>query len=152
EPEPAAAAGRAKTALSGGGAADGMFTSGATGGPKGVGATPEGGAGGGVGGGWGGGPGGRGVVHAPPGFGGSTDEIWVPLLSGAAVVVAPFGTVDGAVLAALDLTVVHVTAGLLGVLAEESPECFAGVREVLTGGDVVSPAAVALIRAACPEV
>ncbi|MBW5426081.1 AMP-binding protein, partial [Streptomyces sp. BG9H] len=50
------------------------------------------------------------------------------------------------------VSAVHVTAGLFRVLAEESPECFAGLREVLTGGDVVPAGSMARVREACPEV
>ncbi|WP_158709023.1 AMP-binding protein, partial [Streptomyces sp. NRRL S-920] len=50
------------------------------------------------------------------------------------------------------VTALHVTAGLFRVLAEESPECFAGLREVLTGGDVVPAGAVARVREVCPGV
>ncbi len=37
------------------------------------------------------------------------------------------------------------------MFAQESPECFAGVREVWTGGDVVPAAAVRRVRAVCPD-
>ncbi|MEU1879905.1 amino acid adenylation domain-containing protein [Streptosporangium sp. NPDC020072] len=96
------------------------------------------------------------LFHAPHAFDASTYELWVPLLSGGQVVVAPAGNVDAAGIRALvgrhDLTHVHVTAGLFRVIAEEDPDAFAGVREVLTGGDVVSPAAVRQVREANPGV
>ncbi|WP_181809781.1 AMP-binding protein, partial [Streptomyces shenzhenensis] len=50
------------------------------------------------------------------------------------------------------LSHVFVTAGLLRVLAEEDPGCFAGLREVLTGGDVVPAWVVAAVLEACPGV
>ncbi|WP_031006988.1 AMP-binding protein, partial [Streptomyces rimosus] len=82
-------------------------------------------------------------------------ELWVPLLNGGCVVVAPPADLDGATLARLTaghaLTAVHVTAGLFRVLAQETPECFAGLRHVLTGGDVVPPEAVARVTEACPQ-
>ncbi|MFD0891334.1 AMP-binding protein, partial [Streptosporangium algeriense] len=96
------------------------------------------------------------LFHAPHAFDASTYELWVPLLSGGQVVVAPAGNVDAAGIRALvrrhELTHVHVTAGLFRVVAEEDPDAFAGVREVLTGGDVVSPAAVRRVREANPGV
>jgi acyl-CoA synthetase (AMP-forming)/AMP-acid ligase II/acyl carrier protein len=46
---------------------------------------------------------------------------------------------------------VHVTAGLFRVVADEAPECFAGVAEVLTGGDVISAKAVRQVLEACPD-
>ncbi|WP_345025632.1 non-ribosomal peptide synthetase, partial [Actinomadura keratinilytica] len=133
-----------------------MFTSGSTGVPKGVVATHGGVAGLAADCGWGVGAGDRVLLHAPHVFDASTYEIWVPLVGGGAVVVASSGQVGGRELERLvkahGVTHVHVTAGLLGLLAEESPGSFAGVREVLTGGDVVSVSAVEAVRAACPGV
>ncbi|MFE2164046.1 non-ribosomal peptide synthase/polyketide synthase [Streptomyces sp. NPDC059447] len=131
-----------------------MFTSGSTGEPKGIVATHGGVTGLVLDRGWSVGAGDRVLLHAPHAFDASTFEVWVPLVRGAAVVVAPAGVVDGAALgglvAAHGVTVVHVTAGLFGVLAEESPEVFAGVAEVLTGGDVVPAGSVARVSAASP--
>nr|WP_272918037.1 non-ribosomal peptide synthetase [Actinomadura rayongensis] len=133
-----------------------MYTSGSTGVPKGVAATHRGVAGLALDSGWGVGPGSRVLLHAPVAFDASTYEIWVPLLSGGQIAVAPPGRIDATVLrsliAAFDVTAVHVTAGLLGALAQEAPDCFAGLDEVLTGGDVVSRDAVAAVMAACPGV
>jgi amino acid adenylation domain-containing protein len=96
------------------------------------------------------------LFHAPHAFDASSYELWVPLLSGGTVVVAPPEAMDAATLRQLigahDLTHVHVTAGLFRVLAEKDPACFAGVREVLTGGDVVPPAAVRRVLSHHPGV
>ncbi|WP_020647588.1 non-ribosomal peptide synthetase, partial [Amycolatopsis balhimycina] len=96
------------------------------------------------------------LFHAPHAFDASSYELWVPLLSGGTVVVAPEERVDAAVLRRLvtdrDLTHVHVTAGLFRVLAEQDPWCFSGVREVLTGGDVVPAGAVRRVLEANPGV
>ncbi|MFJ6392190.1 amino acid adenylation domain-containing protein [Streptomyces sp. NPDC091972] len=95
------------------------------------------------------------LFHAPHAFDISLFEVWVPLACGARIVVAGPGVVDAAAVRrhiAAGVTHVHVTAGLFRVLAEEAPECFAGAREVLTGGDVVPVRAVERVRAACPEV
>ncbi|MER6085764.1 amino acid adenylation domain-containing protein, partial [Streptomyces sp. NPDC001833] len=102
---------------------------------------------------WGVSAGDRVLFHAPHAFDASSYEIWVALLGGATVVVAPDVEVDSGVLrswvSAYGLTHVHVTAGLFRVL---DPDCFTGVREVLTGGDVVPVESVRRVVEACPGV
>ncbi|WP_034484982.1 non-ribosomal peptide synthetase [Actinomadura oligospora] len=131
-----------------------MFTSGSTGEPKGVAVThanvaalvsdPW----------WRLDAGARVLAHAPFAFDASVFEVWAPLAQGAGVAVAPPGDLGAAeirdLIARHGLTHVHVTAGMFRVLADEDPGCFASLREVLTGGDVVPPGAVARVRDACP--
>ncbi|MGW6789409.1 amino acid adenylation domain-containing protein [Streptomyces chartreusis] len=133
-----------------------MYTSGSTGTPKGV-AVPHASVAALVGEpGWGVGPGDAVLFHAPHAFDISLFEVWVPLASGGRIVVADRSTaVDDATVRrhiADGVTHVHVTAGLFRVLADEAPDCFDGVHEVLTGGDVVPLEAVERVRAACPDV
>ncbi|MGB3443712.1 MAG: amino acid adenylation domain-containing protein, partial [Actinophytocola sp.] len=89
------------------------------------------------------------LLHAPHAFDIADYELFVPLVTGGEVVLAPPGRLDVAALGALvareGITAVHLTAGLFRVVAEEAPESLAGVREILTGGDVVSPTAVARV-------
>ncbi|MFE7598445.1 amino acid adenylation domain-containing protein [Streptomyces sp. NPDC057494] len=96
------------------------------------------------------------LLHSPYSFDASTMELWVPLLSGRQVVVMPAGEVTAVSLAevvsSFGVTALWLTAGLFAVVAEEDPGCLAGVREVWAGGDVLSPVAVARVRAACPEI
>ncbi|WP_160310998.1 non-ribosomal peptide synthetase, partial [Streptomyces sp. 150FB] len=162
-----AAAATATAAAVGGGAEEGsgaparpeglayvMYTSGSTGEPKGVAITHRDVVELALDGSWQSGQHERILLHAPHAFDISTYEVWVPLLTGGQVVVAPAEQIDAAALRNLltqeKITSVHLTAGLFRVIAEQDPECFAGVREVLTGGDVVSPAAVQRVLDACP--
>ncbi|MFE0043042.1 amino acid adenylation domain-containing protein [Streptomyces albireticuli] len=132
-----------------------MFTSGSTGRPKGVAITQgnlaalaadrwwtEGGAD-------------RVLLHSPHAFDAFNLEVWVPLLTGGEVVVAPPERLDPAALsritAATGITGLWLTAGLFEAFATEDPTCLAGLRQVWTGGDVVSPAAVRAVRDALPE-
>ncbi|MET7938404.1 amino acid adenylation domain-containing protein, partial [Streptomyces sp. NPDC005322] len=95
------------------------------------------------------------LVQANHAFDASTYEVWMTLARGGRLVVLPPGEQDaaarGRVIAARGVTNVHATAGLFRVLAEESPEIFAGVREVSTGGDVVSASAIRALLAAHPQ-
>ncbi|PPK68804.1 non-ribosomal peptide synthetase [Actinokineospora auranticolor] len=132
-----------------------MYTSGSTGTPKGV-AVPHHGVAALVGDpGWAVEPGDAVLLHAPHAFDASLYEIWVPLVSGARVVIAAPGPVDARRLreaVAGGVTMAHLTAGSFRAVAEESPESFAGLREVLTGGDLVPVHAVDRVRRACPGV
>ncbi|SDU45155.1 nonribosomal peptide synthetase CepA [Amycolatopsis keratiniphila] len=131
-----------------------MYTSGSTGTPKGV-TIPHGGVAELVGDpGWTVGPGDAILMHAPHSFDASLYEIWVPLVSGARVVIAEPGVVDARRLreaVAAGVTRAHLTAGGFRAVAEEAPESFAGLAEVLTGGDLVPVHAVERVRAVSPR-
>ncbi|MEU6405194.1 non-ribosomal peptide synthetase [Streptomyces sp. NPDC046985] len=94
------------------------------------------------------------LMLAPYAFNVSTYELWVPLTHGGRLVAPPAGDLDVARIHRLiveeRITGVHLTAGLFRVLAEEAPQCLAGVREVLTGGDVIAPTAVQRVLARNP--
>ncbi|MFD9906174.1 alpha/beta fold hydrolase, partial [Streptomyces sp. NPDC059063] len=94
-------------------------------------------------------------LHAPHALDAFLFEAWVPRTTGGRVVVAGPGVVDAREVrryVADGVTTLHLTAGTFRVLAGETPECFTGLREVLTGGDVVPAAAVARVRETCPDV
>ncbi|MEU4947168.1 amino acid adenylation domain-containing protein [Kitasatospora aureofaciens] len=95
------------------------------------------------------------LMHSPHSFDASTFELWTPLLTGRRVVVAPAEDLTAQSLARLvaehGVTWLFLTIGLFGLFAEEDAACFAGLRQVWTGGDVVSPTLVARVRAACPR-
>ncbi|MEN3304154.1 MAG: hypothetical protein V7603_356 [Micromonosporaceae bacterium] len=94
------------------------------------------------------------LLHSPLAFDASTYELWVPLLRGGEVVVAPPGDLDTEALRRLvtghGVTGLWLTSGLFRVVAQDAPDCLAGAGEVWTGGDVVSAAAVRRVLAACP--
>ncbi|WP_433399574.1 amino acid adenylation domain-containing protein [Streptomyces sp. CA-146814] len=94
------------------------------------------------------------LLVAPYAFDASLHGLWMPLLRGATSVVAADDDVAAPRLrelfAAERITSVEMTAGLLRTLAEAAPETFRGLREVSTGGDVISPVAVRRILQSCP--
>lgn len=96
------------------------------------------------------------LMVAPYAFNVSTYEFWVPLLHGGQIVVAPPGDLDIATLRLLisehRVTGLHLTAGLFRIIAEEAPDSLIGVREVLTGGDVIAPTAVRRVLEANPDI
>jgi amino acid adenylation domain-containing protein len=132
-----------------------MYTSGSTGQPKGVAVSHESTLSLALDACWDGERHQRVPMLAPLAFDVSIYEILVPLLHGGCVVVPSGGMPEIAALhrfvAEHAITAIHLTAGLFQVLAEEAPDSLAGVREVLTGGDVIAPAAVARVLRACPD-
>lgn len=86
------------------------------------------------------------LQYAPIGFDASTLEVWGALLNGLRLVIAPPELQSLDALADLirrkSVTTVFLTAPLFHLLVDRSPDCLRGVRQVLTGGDVVSPAHV----------
>ncbi|MFD9739332.1 amino acid adenylation domain-containing protein [Umezawaea sp. NPDC059074] len=94
------------------------------------------------------------LLHSAVAFDATTYELWVPLLNGGTVVLAPVGDIDADRLRDLvtrhGLTGLWLTAGLFRVLAQDDPSCLAGLREVWTGGDVVPAAAIRRVLRACP--
>ncbi|MFB8349089.1 amino acid adenylation domain-containing protein [Streptomyces niveus] len=132
-----------------------MFTSGSTGRPKGVGVTHRNVARLAVDRFWDHEVQRRVLVHSPYGFDASTYEIWVPLLAGGTLV-TPGG--DGADVRSLSraierhgVTATFLTVGLFHLMAEEALDTLALLREVGTGGDVVSAAAVRTVLEHCPD-
>ncbi|MEN2421893.1 amino acid adenylation domain-containing protein [Streptomyces rimosus] len=93
--------------------------------------------------------------HASIAFDASTFDLWVPLLNGGHLVMAPPGdlTPDDyrSLLTDHHITAVLLTTALFNLLAEECPGALAGVRQVWTGGEAASPSAVQKILNACPD-
>ncbi|MBW8738466.1 MAG: amino acid adenylation domain-containing protein, partial [Streptomyces turgidiscabies] len=104
---------------------------------------------------WRGGAHERVLFRSPHAFDASTYELWVPLLNGGLVVVAPPGDLDVLGLARLigeqRVTGTFLTATLFNELADRCPERLGTLREVMTGGEAASLAAVRRVREHCPD-
>ncbi len=94
------------------------------------------------------------LLHSSHAFDAATYEIWVPLLNGGRIVVAPPGELTPPAVKELvaehGLTAMFLTIGLFRVLAEEAADCFGGLREVWTGGERVPPEPLRAVLGACP--
>jgi len=133
-----------------------MFTSGSTGRPKGV-AVPH-----------------RAIVRlvrgqdyvtltpeetflqfAPASFDASTLEIWGPLLNGGRLAIAPPGQLSlqqiAGAIRSLGVTSMWLTSGLFNLMADEQPDAFAPLRQLLAGGDVLSIPHLRKISTAYPR-
>ncbi|MFJ9033252.1 amino acid adenylation domain-containing protein [Streptomyces sp. NPDC102274] len=131
-----------------------MFTSGSTGVPKGVAVTQRDVRALAFDARWSGGAHRRVLTHSPQAFDASTYEMWAPLLGGGGMVLGPAGGIDAQalrqVVAEHGVTAVFLTTALFNVMAEENPASFRGLREVLTGGEAASPAAMRRVLSHCP--
>jgi amino acid adenylation domain-containing protein len=86
------------------------------------------------------------LQFAPLSFDASTFEIWAPLLNGARLAIAPprdmsLSDLEG-VIKRHRVSVLWLTAGLFHAFADERPEAFRNIGQLLAGGDVLSPAHV----------
>ncbi|WP_210748772.1 non-ribosomal peptide synthetase, partial [Actinomadura latina] len=95
------------------------------------------------------------LLHSSLSFDASTWEMWVPLLTGGCVVVAPPGNVDAVALR--DLVAAHrlsgacVPTGLFAAVVEQDPACLAGLSQLWTGGEVLPVTTVEQMREHCPD-
>ena len=91
-------------------------------------------------------------IHiAPLAFDASTFELWGPLLNGGSLVVLPpFPLTPDALAAAIvkhGVTTLWITIGLFNLVAEQRVDAFKNLRQVICGGDIMSPAHVSRVLA-----
>ncbi|MDO3685988.1 non-ribosomal peptide synthetase [Micromonospora sp. C28ISP2-4] len=89
------------------------------------------------------------------GFDVSTFEIWMPLVKGNRLALAPPGFADlaeiGELIRAEKVSVLWLTTGLFHKMVTHQLDNLAGVRHLLAGGDVLSPAHVQRVLARYPR-
>jgi amino acid adenylation domain-containing protein len=92
---------------------------------------------------------------APLAFDAATLEVWGALANGGRLVVPPPGVPSaaelGAVLERHGVTALWLTAGLFHQMVESGAEALRPVRQLLAGGDVLSPEAINRALAALPQ-
>ncbi len=95
------------------------------------------------------------LVHSPLVFDASTYEVWVPLLGGGHIVLAPGGHLTPAVLRRLvqehQITALFITTALFNLLIQEAPDALNGCREVWFGDESVSVQVVDQALKTCPQ-
>ncbi|MFF9767190.1 amino acid adenylation domain-containing protein [Streptomyces sp. NPDC014636] len=95
------------------------------------------------------------LAYSPLAFDSSTYELWVPLLRGglAVVLASPkidIGELDEAI-ARHDVTAAYFTTALFDAMAGEAVTGLARLREIWTGGDVLSATALRKVLQHCPD-
>ncbi|MDQ0791845.1 non-ribosomal peptide synthetase [Streptomyces sp. B1I3] len=94
------------------------------------------------------------LLHSAYVFDASTFEIWVPLLNGGSVVVAPGGVLEAPALRDMverhGVTALFLTTALFNVVAEADLAAFAGLRLVAVGGEAAAPDLMQQVTAAVP--
>ncbi|HET9478657.1 MAG TPA: amino acid adenylation domain-containing protein, partial [Pyrinomonadaceae bacterium] len=95
------------------------------------------------------------LQFAPLAFDASTFEIWGSLLNGAQLVLMSSGVASledlGRAVTRYRVTTLWLTAGLFHQMVDEQPEALAALRQLLAGGDVLSPSQVKKFVTAAPS-
>ncbi|MEW7010037.1 non-ribosomal peptide synthetase, partial [Lentilitoribacter sp. EG35] len=86
------------------------------------------------------------LMHSQIAFDASTYEVWVPLLSGNEIIIAPASDLSAEVLNTViekkRITAIWMTAGLFNTMSDDRFLHFDNLDTVWAGGDVLSPIAV----------
>jgi amino acid adenylation domain-containing protein len=95
------------------------------------------------------------LLLAPVTFDAATFEIWGALLNGARLAIAPPGPLSpaelGALLERFEVRTLWLTAGLFHQVVDAAPEAFSPLRQLLAGGEALSPAHCRRVLAAHPD-
>jgi amino acid adenylation domain-containing protein len=95
------------------------------------------------------------LQFAPISFDASTFEIWGPLLNGARLVIAPPGASSlldlGNLIRANGVTTLWLTSGLFNLMVEQRLEDLRPIRQLLVGGEALSPRHVRICLEALPD-
>jgi amino acid adenylation domain-containing protein len=96
------------------------------------------------------------LQFAPVSFDASTLEIWGTLLNGGRIAIVPPGEPSlaelGRVIREEKVTTAWLTAGLFHIMVDQRLEDFTGLRQLLSGGDVLSAAHVSQVTTRLPSV
>lgn len=91
---------------------------------------------------------------ASPSFDAATFEIWAPLLNGGTLVLMPVGMPTlkdiEEVIQRYGVTTLWLTAGLFHAAVDQSLTLFGGMRQLLTGGDTLSPSHIEKLKTEHP--
>lgn len=95
------------------------------------------------------------LLHSPLSFDASTLELWGALLHGARLVVAPARTLSvddyRDLISRCSVTTLWLSAPVFHLAADHDPRMFAGLRNLLVGGDIVNPQRVEKVLALHPR-
>ncbi len=95
------------------------------------------------------------LQFAPTTFDASTLEIWGSLLNGGRLVIMPEGAASpeelGNVLQRHEVTTLWLTAGLFHLMVDENLPGLRSVKQMIAGGDVLSPAHIATVLREFPD-
>ncbi|MBV9790410.1 MAG: AMP-binding protein, partial [Chloroflexi bacterium] len=95
------------------------------------------------------------LLLAPISFDASTFELWGALLHGARCVLYPEGKPDiseiGSIIRDEGVTTLWLTASLFNLIVDEAVDILAPVKEVVTGGEALSPSHIRRAQSALPN-